>query len=219
MTILLSELAELVGGAIGGDGELVITGAAILHTAGPGQITLVDRPALLEQVARSAATAVVVPADLRPEGKAYIAVANARQAFAQIVSRFRPSRTAQKVGIFSGADAAKVIGGETPLDAAVPGYTLVDGRFVKDLLTAAAPTVTNGADTMMAVTQFQSTGKTRLKITGAGKAWLDGKPLALSDDLAPELSAGIHTLAVKLDLRTLPESLRAESPDARFLGN
>ncbi len=99
MTLLLSELAELVGGAIGGDGELVITGAAILRTAGPGQITLVDRPALLEQVARSAATAVVVPSDMRPEGKAYIAVANARQAFAQIVSRFRPSRTHSKVGI------------------------------------------------------------------------------------------------------------------------
>ena len=72
----------------------------------------------------------------------------------------------------------------------------------------------------MAVTQFQATGgKTRLKLTGAGKAWLDGKPLALSDDLAPELTAGVHTLAVKLDMRTLPEYLRAESPDARFLGN
>ncbi len=121
--------------------------------------------------------------------------------------------------LFSGADAAKVIGGETPLDSAMPGYTLVDGRFVKDLLTASAPMVTNGADTMMAVAQFQSTGKTRLKLTGAGKVWLDGKPLALSDDLAPELTAGVHTLAVKLDVKTLPEYLRAESPDARFLGN
>ncbi len=121
--------------------------------------------------------------------------------------------------LFSGADAAKVIGAETPVDAGFPGYTLVDGRFVKELLEATAPLVTNGADTLMAVTQFQSTGKTRLKLTGAGKAWLDGKPLALSDDLAPELTAGIHTLAVKLDMRTLPEYLRAESPDARFLGN
>ena len=99
------------------------------------------------------------------------------------------------------------------------GYTLVDGRFVKELLAATAPLVTNGADTLMAVTQFQSTGKTRLKLTGAGKAWLDGKPLELSGDLAPELSAGIHTLAVKLDVKTFPEYLRAESPDARFLGN
>ncbi len=122
--------------------------------------------------------------------------------------------------LFSGADAAKVIGSETPMDTGFAGYTLVDGRFVKELLEATAPFVTNGAETLMAVTQFQSTGgKTRLKITGAGKAWLDGKPLALSDDLAPELSAGVHTLAVKLDMRTLPEYLRAESPDARFLGN
>ena len=121
--------------------------------------------------------------------------------------------------LFSGADAPKVINGETPLETAFPGYTLVDGRFVKDLLAASAPMVTNGADTLMAVAQFQSTGKTRLKLTGAGKVWLDGKPLALSDDLAPELTAGVHTLAVKLDVKTLPEYLRAESPDARFLGN
>jgi UDP-3-O-[3-hydroxymyristoyl] glucosamine N-acyltransferase len=99
MTVRLSELAELVGGAIGGDGQLLITGAAILTTAGPGEITFVDRPQLLDQVARSTATAVVVPNDLRPEGKAFIAVENARQAFAQIVSKFQPSRPVKKVGI------------------------------------------------------------------------------------------------------------------------
>ncbi len=120
--------------------------------------------------------------------------------------------------LFPGADAEKVIGGTAPMEAAFPGYTLVDGRFVKDLLAVLAPVVANG-DTMMCVAQFQSTGKTRLKLTGAGKAWLDGKPLVITDDLAPELSAGIHTIAVKLDVKTLPEYLRAESPDARFLGN
>lgn len=99
MTVLLSELAELVGGAVGGDGCLVITGAAVLRSAGPGEITFADRPALLEQVARSSATAVVVPKELQPEGKAYIAVENARTAFAQIVSRFRPTRTATRQGI------------------------------------------------------------------------------------------------------------------------
>lgn len=106
MTVRLAELAELVGGAIGGDGQLLITGAAILTTAGPGEITFADRPQLLDQVARSTATAVVVPNDLRPEGKAYIAVDNARRAFAQIVTRFQPARPVRHVGISPAASVS-----------------------------------------------------------------------------------------------------------------
>jgi putative heme-binding domain-containing protein len=121
--------------------------------------------------------------------------------------------------LFPGADADKVVVGQIKWESAFPGYTLVDGRFVKDLLAAAAPLVANGSDTLMAVAQFQAAGKTRLTLTGAAKAWLDGKPLALTEDLAPELSEGVHTLAVKLDVNALPAHLRAESPDARFLGN
>lgn len=121
--------------------------------------------------------------------------------------------------LFPGADADKVVGGQIKWESAFPGYTLVDGRFVKDLLAAAAPLVANGSDTLMAVAQFQAAGKTRLTLTGAAKAWLDGKPLALTEDLAPELSEGVHTLAVKLDVNSLPAHLRAESPNARFLGN
>jgi putative heme-binding domain-containing protein len=122
--------------------------------------------------------------------------------------------------LFSGNDAEKVVKGEAALDTALPGYTLVDGRFVKELLEAAAPIAANGAPTMLALTQFQSTGgKTRLTLTGAEKVWLDGQPLAIGGELAPELGAGVHTLIVKLDVNGLPPFLRAESPDARFLGN
>jgi putative heme-binding domain-containing protein len=100
-----------------------------------------------------------------------------------------------------------------------PGYTLVDGRFVKDLLTEATMIAAGGADTVLLATQFQSSGKTRLKLTGTTEAWLDGQPLALTGEVAPELANGTHTLVVKVAVKALPEVLRAESPDARFLGN
>ncbi len=99
------------------------------------------------------------------------------------------------------------------------GYTLVDGRFVKDLLTEATMIAAGGSDTVLLATQFQSSGKTRLKLTGASKAWLDGNALVLGGEVAPELANGTHTLVVKIGVKELPEVLRAESPDARFLGN
>ena len=79
--------------------------------------------------------------------------------------------------------------------------------------------MTNPGPVIYAVTQFQSTGKTRLDLTGIAKAFLDGAPLTITANLAPELPAGLHTLAVKLDTPALPEVLRAASPDASFTTN
>lgn len=101
----------------------------------------------------------------------------------------------------------------------MPGYTLVDGRMVTELMAEAVPMAAGGGDTVLAVAQFQSNGVTRLNLTGVTKAWLDNKPLVLDGNVAPELPAGVHTLVVKLDVKQLPPVLKAESPDARFLGN
>jgi len=100
-----------------------------------------------------------------------------------------------------------------------PGYTLVDGRFVKDLLAEATMIAASGAETVLLATQFQASGKTRLKLTGAAAAWLDGQPLTLGSEIAPDLANGTHTLVVKLGVKELPAVLRAASEDARFLGN
>jgi hypothetical protein len=105
--------------------------------------------------------------------------------------------------------------------AALPAYTLVDGRLLKEQLKELLPGVTARGETVVyAAAKFQSTGgKTRLKLTGASKVSVDGKPLAIEPDLVPDLAPGIHTIVVKLDVSAPPEVLRAESPDARFLGN
>ena len=77
----------------------------------------------------------------------------------------------------------------------------------------------SGAETVLLATQFQASGKTRLKLTGAAAAWLDGQPLTLGSEIAPDLANGTHTLVVKLGVKELPAVLRAASEDARFLGN
>ncbi len=123
--------------------------------------------------------------------------------------------------MYPGSAAGEIVRADFDVAAqpGVPGYTLVDGRFVKDLLSESAALVAAGSETVLCVAQFQSSGKTRLHLIGAGKAWLDGQPLALGADVAPELAAGTHTLVVKIGLNELPAVLRSESPDARFLGN
>jgi len=102
-------------------------------------------------------------------------------------------------------------------------YTLVDGRLLKDRFTEALQFVPTAGDTIYATAQVQvaTAGKTPFHLTGVSKAWLDGQPLAVASepDIAPDLTAGIHTLTVQLDPKALPEELRAEAPGARFLGN
>ena len=60
MNLTLSAIADLVQGTLHGDGQLLITGAATLATAKPGEITLADSLKQARHLAASAATAVNV---------------------------------------------------------------------------------------------------------------------------------------------------------------
>jgi UDP-3-O-[3-hydroxymyristoyl] glucosamine N-acyltransferase len=99
MSLALCEIARLVEGTLVGDGELPIAGAATLATARPGEITLADHPKLAPQLARSQASAVIVPASFRPEDRPYIVVHDVHAAFARVVSHFRPPRSTRLPGI------------------------------------------------------------------------------------------------------------------------
>ena len=107
--------------------------------------------------------------------------------------------------------------------------TLVDGRLLKDYVSAAIQLVTKPGEKVWAVTQFQTAtaGPLSIKLAGAKVAMLDGKaisPLAQSGGLdagasyQAELPAGLHTIAVELEVNALPATLRA-SADASFTTN
>jgi putative membrane-bound dehydrogenase-like protein len=104
-----------------------------------------------------------------------------------------------------------------------PVHTNVDGRLHQAALTEALPLLGDDGQEFYATVQFQvaTAGKVRLNLAGIRTAWLDGQPLAIASEPnpAPELAAGIHTLAVKLDRTSLPAILRAEAEGTNFLGN
>ncbi len=103
----------------------------------------------------------------------------------------------------------------------MPVYTLTDGRLTKEQLAEALTQLAPMPESVIVAAQFQSSGPTRLTFTGVNKAWLDGQPLAVASEpkVTADLAAGVHTITVQLDPKALPEVLRVESPDARFLGN
>jgi putative heme-binding domain-containing protein len=122
--------------------------------------------------------------------------------------------------VYPGSEIDQVVAGKADAAKGVPVFSLVDGRVTKDLLEV--PVAAAGDQpTIAAVARFSvvNAGQRRLRFAGITKAWLDGAPLAVASEAAPviELSAGEHTLVVKLDTKTLPEHFRAECEDARFV--
>lgn len=124
--------------------------------------------------------------------------------------------------IYPGSQAADAEQGAKIADAP-PAYTLIDGRLPRDLFTAALGQMPIAGNTVIATAQFQlaAAGKTRLNLTGVSKAWLDGQPLAVASEPnpAPELAAGVHTIAVQFEINALPDIFRVEAEGANFLGN
>ncbi len=102
----------------------------------------------------------------------------------------------------------------------VPVFTLTDGRLLREALAEGVKSL-EGSEKVSASAQFQAGGKIHLTFTGVNKAWLDGQALAVASEpkVTADLAAGVHTITVELDAKALPDVLRVESPDARFLGN
>jgi UDP-3-O-[3-hydroxymyristoyl] glucosamine N-acyltransferase len=95
----LGQLAELVGGTLRGDPATPIEGAAVLGEAVAGQITLVDHPDRVKQLATTSPAAVVVPEKISCDWPAAVIVADVHAAFIKIVEHFRPPRPKRNVGV------------------------------------------------------------------------------------------------------------------------
>lgn len=97
----LDALARLVGGQIVGGGDLLIRGAAALADAREGDITLIDRAERADQLARSPASAAVIPTTFPLDRLLVpaIQVHDVHECFAGIVAFFRPPRPEQHQGV------------------------------------------------------------------------------------------------------------------------
>jgi UDP-3-O-[3-hydroxymyristoyl] glucosamine N-acyltransferase len=99
MQATLAELAVLVEGRLIGNGEVLISGAAPLRDAAPGEITLIDGVEKSQCLAACRASAVVAPRSFAPKDFPTIQVDDIHQAFTRILNSFRPQRTRTRIGV------------------------------------------------------------------------------------------------------------------------
>lgn len=90
----LKELAELVGGEVTGNGDILIRGAAPLESASQGDVAFIANPKYAGTVGTTKASAIIAPPEIKVEGKNLILSKNPQLAFAKILTLFssRPYR-------------------------------------------------------------------------------------------------------------------------------
>lgn len=106
MRLTVSEIAELTGGKLIGDGEGVVTSLASLSTAGQGQVTFARREHLKE-VAGSQATAILVPEEVQGARAALILTENPYFAFGKLMQLVEREQRAHPQGIHPAAVIGK----------------------------------------------------------------------------------------------------------------
>jgi putative heme-binding domain-containing protein len=102
-------------------------------------------------------------------------------------------------------------------------YPNVDGRLPAErIIESATPGKYLGLVGLYAAARLQTTeaGSVTLKFEEAPLAiWVDGKPVSPTTSSATELTAGAHTVVVRLDPKKLPKALRLESSAGTFLSD
>jgi UDP-3-O-[3-hydroxymyristoyl] glucosamine N-acyltransferase len=89
-TFTASELAQLVGGSLIGDGSVQLTGFAPAATARAGDLTFAENEMFFDRAEQSAASAILVDGDGKVSTKTLIKVPQARIGFAKALSLFFP---------------------------------------------------------------------------------------------------------------------------------
>jgi len=95
----LSWIAGVVGGAIAGDGDIVLEGVASLASASVRDISFLANRKYLPMLAKSHAGAVICPEDLEISGRNLLRVRDPYLAFGQAVSLFHPPAEPSAPGV------------------------------------------------------------------------------------------------------------------------
>lgn len=120
----LKDLAEHVGGAVVGDGDIEIYRVAPIDTAAEGEITFVANPKYLPKLAQTRASAAIVAPGVDPVGLPLLVCRNPYLAFAKILTLLQARRPAA-LGILPGAQVS-------PSARVGEGVSLYPGCYVGD---------------------------------------------------------------------------------------
>jgi len=91
MPFTVAQIAKILGGKVGGDDSVVLTGFAPAERAQPGDLTFAENEDYFGRADRSEAAAIILDGPfVSSHGKTLIHVANARVAFAKALAVFSP---------------------------------------------------------------------------------------------------------------------------------
>ena len=90
MPYTATQIAELIGGVVLGDGSVTLEGFAPAGSAKPGDLTFAENEAYFLRAEQSAASAILVDGNYASNSKALIKVPHARIGFARALSIFFP---------------------------------------------------------------------------------------------------------------------------------
>lgn len=99
MNKTLREIAELVGGTVVGDHDMVITGLNGIKEARDGDLTFYADPRYADYLRVTTAAAVLVPEDYAGNGRTVVRVPNPYLAFAQVLKHFEESLLVHPSGV------------------------------------------------------------------------------------------------------------------------
>ena len=102
----VKELAQHVGGKIDGDPQIVISGAATLSEAGPGDVSFLANPKYEKELHSTQASAIIVGETIPANSRTVIHVKDPYYAFMQIVVLLHGHREHQPIGISPKASVA-----------------------------------------------------------------------------------------------------------------
>jgi len=133
--VTLKELAQLVGGQVVGDPELVVQDALPIQDASVPCITLADCKEQLQKALQSQAVAIVVKQYVQACNKPLIVVEDIHAAFIQIITRLRPcsamptrpESASTSVSDRAVVDSTTTIGSGTVIS---PGVTIASGCII-----------------------------------------------------------------------------------------
>lgn len=143
----LGELAELVGGELHGDGDLLIRGVAGIKEAHQGEITFLGNPRYEEFLPQTQASAVILPRGHAFNGRPSIRVEDPYAAFHRVTALFHAQRCLLPPGIHPAAlvDPSVRLGNEVAIG---PHVVIGAGTVVGDRCTILPGTIIGPAVTL-----------------------------------------------------------------------
>jgi UDP-3-O-[3-hydroxymyristoyl] glucosamine N-acyltransferase len=127
----LKEIAELIGGEVLGDGNVVITGVCGIREASEGDITFLANPKYLPLLESTRASAVITSPDVSSASKPLLRTQNPSLAFATMVSLVAPEDIKHPKGIHPASviAASATIGRNAAIGACV---VIEENAFIGD---------------------------------------------------------------------------------------